>query len=106
MALDFAKCNRTAQRPDRGKVDGRPISFPGSGIWICRTNYFRDSHHRFVRAAMIKKNFIALLHPAKVVSRSVIAHASPTCLPFLNEVRPRVGGWFLFHKPEIFHGRR
>src|SRR5207302_5939700 len=72
-------------------------------IWISGPNYFRDSHHCFVLAAVIEENFIALPHFTKIVSGRVIAYASPTGLAFRNKVRPRIRGWFLFHEPEIFH---
>jgi hypothetical protein len=52
---------------------------------------------------VIEKHFIALLHSAKIVPGSVIAYTSPTGLAFRNKVRPRIGGWLLFHEPKIFH---
>lgn len=52
---------------------------------------------------MIEKNFIILIHSAQVIARGVIAHASPTGLSLGDKVRPRIGRWFLFHEPEIFH---
>jgi hypothetical protein len=52
---------------------------------------------------MIEKDFIALLHFAKVISRSVIAHACPAGLAFRDEVQPRIGGWLLFHQPKRSH---
>src|SRR5438046_1162344 len=85
------------------KINSRPIAFLRGRIWIGGPNYFRDSHHCFVLAAVIEKNFIALPHFTKIVSGRVIAHASPTGLPFRDKVGPRIRGWFLFHEPEIFH---
>ena len=91
------------QRFNGSKVNGGPIAFLRGRIWIGSPNYFRDSHHCFVLAAVIEENFIALPHFTKIVSGRVIAHASPTGLAFRDKVRPRIRGWFLFHEPEIFH---
>src|SRR5215475_9316914 len=98
------KRNRPLQRFDRGKIGSRPIALLRSRIWIGGAKYFCDSHHGSVFAAMIEKDFIALVHFTKVVSGGVITYASPTGLPFREKVRPRIRGWFLFHEPEIFHG--
>jgi hypothetical protein len=103
MVFDFAKCNRPVQRFDRGKINSGPITFFRSRISIRGPNHFRDTHDSFVLAAVIEKDFIALLHSAKVVSGSVIAYASPTGLAFGDKVRPRIRRWFLLHEPKIFH---
>jgi hypothetical protein len=103
MAFDFAKRNWPAQRFDRSKINSGPIAFLRGRIWISGPNYFRDPDDRFVVAAVIKKDFIALLHSTKIVSGRVIAYASPTGLAFRDKVRPRIRGWFLFHEPKIFH---
>src|SRR5580704_4649350 len=103
MALDFAKCNWPVQRFDRGKINSGPIAFPCGRIWISGPNYCGDPNNSFIVAAVIEKDFIALLHSTKIVSGRVIAYASPTCLAFRDKVRPRIRGWFLFHEPEIFH---
>src|ERR1044071_2748418 len=52
---------------------------------------------------MIEKNFVIFLHSAQVIARGVIAYASPTGLSLGDKVQPRIGRWFLFHEPEIFH---
>ena len=106
MAFDFAKCNWPVQRFDRGKINSGPVAFLCGRISISGPNYFRDPDDSFVVAAVIEKDFIALLHPAKIVSRRVIAYASPAGLAFRDKVRPRIRGWFLFHEPEIFHGAK
>jgi hypothetical protein len=92
------------KRFDRRKINSGPVPFLRRRISICGPNYFRDPHNSFVLAAVIEKHFIALLHSAKIVPGSVIAYTSPTGLAFRNKVRPRIGGWFLFHEPKIFHG--
>src|SRR6266480_6642159 len=103
MAFDFAKCNWPVQRFDRSKINSGPVAFLCSRILICGANYFRDPYNSFVVAAVIEKDFITLPHSTKIVSRRIIAYASPTGLAFLDKVRPRIRGWFLFHQPEIFH---
>ncbi len=74
MVFDFAKCNRPVQRFYRRKINSGPITFLRGRISIRGPNYFRDPHDSFVYAAVIEKDFIALLHSAKVVSGSVIAY--------------------------------
>src|SRR5882762_1572639 len=103
MAFDFAKCNRPAHRFGRGKINSGPIPFLCGRIWISGPNYSRDPDDSFVVAAVIEKDFIALLHSTKIVAGRVIAYASPTGLAFRDKVRPRIRGWFLFHEPKIFH---
>src|SRR5213079_3139245 len=103
MAFDLAKCNWPVQRFDRGKINSGPVAFLCGRISVCGSNYFRDPHDRFVVAAMIEKNFIAVLHSTKIVSGRVITYAGPTGLAFRDKVRPRIRAWFLFHEPEIFH---
>src|SRR5713101_3454872 len=103
MVFDFAKCNWPVQRFDRGKINGGPIPFLRSRISISGSNYFRDPDDSLVVAAVIEKDFIALLHSTKIVSGRVIAYASPAGLAFRDKVRPRIRGWFLFHEPKIFH---
>jgi dTMP kinase len=103
MALNFAKCNRPAQRPDWGEINCGPIALLRSRISIRSTNYFRGADNRFVLSAVIEKDLIAFMHFAEIVSRSVIAHACPAGPALRDEVRPRIGGRFLFHEPEIFH---
>jgi hypothetical protein len=103
MALDFAKRNRSAQGPDWGEINCGPIALLRSRISIRGTNYFRGADNRFVLTAVIEKDFVAVAHSAKIVPRSVIAHACPAGLALRDEVRPRIGGRFLFHEPEIFH---
>src|ERR1043166_4649483 len=103
MGFDFAKRNRPAQRFNWSEINSGPVPFLRSRISVCSPNNFRDPRHSLVLAAVIEKDFIALLHPAKVVSGGVITHAGPTGLSFGDKIRPRVGGWFLFHEPETFH---
>ena len=103
MVFDFAKCNRPVQRFYRRKINSGPITFLRGRISIRGPNYFRDPHDSFVYAAVIEKDFIALLHSAKVVSGSVIAYTSPAGLAFGDKVRPRIRRWFLLHEPKIFH---
>src|SRR5947208_15163312 len=103
MAFDLGKRNRRAQLLDESQIDGGSIAFLWSRISICRPNYFRDSHHGFVLATVIEKDFIVLRHSAQVVARGVIAHTSPTGLALRDKIRPRIRRWFLFHEPEIFH---
>src|SRR5439155_10719475 len=103
MAFDLAKCNWPVHRFDRSKINSRPVAFLCGRISICGSNYFRDPHDRFVVAAMIEKDFIAVLHSTKIVSGRVIAYAGPIGLAFRDKVRPRIRGWLLFYEPEIFH---
>src|SRR5436190_11943788 len=103
MAFDLAKCNWPVQRFDRSKINSGPVAFLCGRISICGSNYFRDPHGCFVVAAMIKKDFIAVLHFTKIVSSRVIAYAGPTGLAFRDKVRPRIRGWLLFYEPKIFH---
>jgi len=103
MAFNFAKCNWPVQRFDQGKINSGPIAFLCGRISISGPNYLRDPDDSFVVAAVIEKDFIAILHPAKIVAGGVIAYASPTGLAFRDKVRPRIRGWFLFHEPKIFH---
>jgi hypothetical protein len=104
MTFDFTKRDRPVQRFHGRKINSGPIAFLRSRIGVRGPNYFRDSYHGFVIAAVIEKNLIVLLHLAQVVSCSVIANASPTGLALFDKVRPRIGGWFLFHEPKVFHG--
>src|SRR4029450_1299861 len=106
MTFDFTKRNRPVQWFNGRKTNSGPIAFLGTRIGIRGPNYFRDSHHGFVIAAVIEKNFVAFLHLAKIVSGSVIADASPTSLALRDKVRPRIRRGFLFHEPEIFHRSR
>src|SRR5882724_13573980 len=103
MAFDFAKCNWPLQQCDWGKINSGPVAFFCGRISICGPNYFRDPDYSFVVAAVIEKDFIAVLHSTKIISRRVIAYASPTGLAFRDKVRPRIRGWFLFHEPKFFH---
>jgi hypothetical protein len=103
MIFDFMKRNRPVQRFHGRKINSGPIAFLRSRIGVRGPSYFRDSYHGFVIAAVIEKNLIVLLHLAQVISRSVIANASPTGLAIFDKVRPRIGGWFLFHEPKVFH---
>src|SRR4029450_12140466 len=103
MAFDFAKCNWPVQRFDRGKINSGPIAFLFGRISVSGPNYFRDPDDSSVVAAVIEKDFIALLHFTKIVAGRIIPYASPTSLAFCDKVRPRIRRWFLFHEPEIFH---
>src|SRR4030095_16150680 len=103
MTFDFTKRNRSVQWFNRRKINSGPIAFLGGRIGIRGPNYFGDSHHGFVIAAVIKKDFVAFLHLSKVVSGSVIADASPTSLALRDKVRPRIRRGFLFHEPKRFH---
>ena len=67
---------------DRGKIDSGPITFLRRRVPIRGSHHFGDSDNGFLLAAMIEKDFIALLHFAKIISRSIIAHASPGGLAF------------------------
>ena len=45
-----------------------------------------------------------LLGPIQIIPRGEIADAGPRCFSIANKIRPRIGGRFLFHEPELFHG--
>jgi len=103
IAFDLTKRHRMSQWFQGSQIDSGPIAFLRCRIRIRGSHHFRDPDNGFVLAAMIEKDFIAFLHSAKVISRSVIAHACPTGVAFADEVRPRIGGWFLFYQPKILH---
>ena len=103
IAFDLSKCDRPSQRFNCGKIDCGPVAFFRGWVCIGGQRHFSDSNYGLFLAAMVEKDFIALLHFAKTISRSKIAHAGPASLPIGNEIRPRIGRRLLFHQPELFH---
>jgi hypothetical protein len=105
LALDLPKRHWPPQRFDRGKIDRVPIALPGSWVWIGCSRNFGDADHRFFDAAMVEEHFVAFAHSPQIVAGGVVSNTCPVRLAFLDKIRPRVGAWFRFHQPEIFHAR-
>lgn len=103
IAFDLFKRDRLWQAFLRRKIHGAPIAFRRGRIRIGLPDHFRDTDYLLPDHAVVEKDRIAFVHRPEVVSRGVIAHACPGCLPIGDEIRPRIGRRFRFHEPELFH---
>jgi hypothetical protein len=105
IALDLPKRHWPPQGLDGGKIDRAPIALPGGWVWVGCSRNVGDADHRFFDAAMIEENFVALAHSAQIIAGGVVSNTCPVRLAVRDKIRPRVGAWFRFHQPEIFHAR-
>jgi hypothetical protein len=105
FVLNLTQRYRALKRTHRHEINSAPVFIRRRRIAVSNSHDFRDPYDRLLLAAVIEKNFVAVVHPAQIISRRVIAHSGPARSAIVREVRPRIGGWFLFHEPEIFHMR-
>ena len=103
LRFDLVQGNGVRQRFDRREIDRTPIAFFRGGIGISGADDFSNADDRLVGDAVIKKNFIAHMHAAEIVSRGKITDTGPTGLALGNKIIPGIGGRFRFHEPVVFH---
>jgi dTMP kinase len=105
IELDLIERDRLRQCLFRRYIHRAPIALCRCRIRVGFPDHPRNPNNFLADDAMIKKDRVVFAHRSQIVSRRVISHTRPLRFAVLGQVRPRVGGRFLFHEPEIFHLR-